>query len=330
MGDSIGNPLVSIVIPVYNRERFVRDAIDSALAQTYDNIEVVVVDNCSTDNTWQVISSYNSPKVRAYRNETNVGPVLNWKRGIELSNGEYVKLLFSDDMISDNFIEESMEVFDDRTAFVLSPEQTFNTEVVFPQRIYTKKNYSTKEYFLSLYSIFSGYFPVSPGASIFRKKDIESAFITDINTMGDLDPMKNGAGIDLLIYMEIAKHYSKISISTESKAFFRAHENSFSIQDAKILRHYYYRTMLFFLSSFSGNIYRDLFKIHMMHKVLNDSSFKVELDMICTDRNFVFRLLYLIPLYVFMKLKLKIKNFHDKICGDTVMPAGLIRNQKVQ
>jgi hypothetical protein len=88
--------------------------------------------------------------------------------------------------------------------------------------------------------------------------------------------------------------------------------------------------MLFFLSSFSGNIYRDLFKIHMMHKVLNDSSFKVELDMICTDRNFVFRLLYLIPLYVFMKLKLKIKNFHDKICGDTVMPAGLIRNQKVQ
>lgn len=306
------NPLVSIVIPVYNREKLVRDAIDSALAQTYDNIEVIVVDNCSTDNTWQVISSYDSPKVRAYRNETNVGPVLNWKRGIELSSGEYIKLLFSDDMISENFIKESLEVFDDNTAFVLSPEQTFNTEIALPQRIYTKIEYSTKEYFQSFYSVYSGYFPVSPGASLFRKKDIESAFITDINTMGDLDPMKNGAGVDLLIYMEIAKHYSKICISKESKALFRAHENSFSIQDAKFLRHYYYRAMLFFLSNFSGNKYRDLFKIHMMHKVLKDSSFKIEFDMINTDKNFVFRSFYIIPLYVFIIIKLKIKNYCDK------------------
>ena len=92
-------PLVSIVIPVFNRETLVQEAIESALKQTYDNIEIVVVDNCSTDKTWEVLQKYNNPKIKIFRNNTNIGPVLNWKKGIELSSGEYIKLLFSDDMI---------------------------------------------------------------------------------------------------------------------------------------------------------------------------------------------------------------------------------------
>lgn len=49
------NPLVSILIPVYNREKYIGEAIESAINQTYKNIEVIIVDNCSTDNTWKIL-----------------------------------------------------------------------------------------------------------------------------------------------------------------------------------------------------------------------------------------------------------------------------------
>ena len=52
------NPLVSILIPVYNREKYIGEAIESAINQTYKNIEVIIVDNCSTDNTWKILQDY--------------------------------------------------------------------------------------------------------------------------------------------------------------------------------------------------------------------------------------------------------------------------------
>ena len=124
MEKEMNRPLVSIVIPVYNRADMVKEAIDSALAQTYENIEIIVVDNCSTDDTWCVITSYDTPLLKVYKNDKNIGPVLNWKKGIELSKGKYIKLLFSDDKISDNYIEESLKLFTHDTAFVLSPHVT--------------------------------------------------------------------------------------------------------------------------------------------------------------------------------------------------------------
>ena len=116
-------PLISIVIPVYNREIFVAEAIDSALEQTYPNKEIVVIDNQSTDSTWEVLKSYQQRfpnKIRIFQNESNIGPVLNWKKGFELSKGEYIKLLFSDDLIAPSFLSSTYTLFDDETAFVLS------------------------------------------------------------------------------------------------------------------------------------------------------------------------------------------------------------------
>lgn len=74
-------PLVSIIIPVFNRDSLVIDAIDSALNQTYKNIEIIVIDNKSLDNTWTNIQKYKQDKcIRLFQNTINIGPVLNWKR----------------------------------------------------------------------------------------------------------------------------------------------------------------------------------------------------------------------------------------------------------
>lgn len=302
MEDTQKNPLVSIVIPVYNREKLVKDAIDSALAQTYDNVEVVVVDNCSTDNTWHVVSNYDTPKVRAYRNETNIGPVLNWKRGIDLCNGEYVKILFSDDMISENFVEESLKFFDDNTAFVLSPERIIWKGKSQYQRFYMKSRYSSKEYFRCLYIHFSNEFPVSPGAAMFRKNDLEHAFVINIPTMGKLDPMKNGAGIDLLIYMVIANKYPNIIISKKSMAFFRAHDGSFSCSDSTINR-YYYRAMIYFLSILKEKTYNYFLRL-LLWRSTPDKSAGEEYNMIPCDSFLLQYCFY--PVFLFHRFKYNI------------------------
>lgn len=54
----MNNPLVSIVIPTYNREQYIEDAIKSAINQTYRNIEIIIVDNCSTDSTWDILNRW--------------------------------------------------------------------------------------------------------------------------------------------------------------------------------------------------------------------------------------------------------------------------------
>ena len=94
-------PLISVLIPNFNYVKYVAQAVDSALAQTYPNVEVVVSDNCSTDGAWELLTSRygDDPRVRLYQNETNVGMARNFDRLLELARGRYVMCLSSDDFL---------------------------------------------------------------------------------------------------------------------------------------------------------------------------------------------------------------------------------------
>ncbi|MDD1660189.1 MAG: glycosyltransferase [Methanomicrobiales archaeon] len=96
-------PLVSICIPTWNRAGMVGDAIRSALDQTYRNLEILVVDNASTDDTEAVVSSFTDPRLKYVRNDRNLGLFGNCNRCIELSRGKYIHILHSDDMIPPEF-----------------------------------------------------------------------------------------------------------------------------------------------------------------------------------------------------------------------------------
>jgi glycosyltransferase involved in cell wall biosynthesis len=100
------NPFVSIVIPVYNGSNYVREAIDSALAQTYKNIEIIVVNDGSTDNTEEIVKSYGN-KLRYFKKKNGgVSTALNL--GIEKSKGEYISWLSHDDVYYPNKIEKQV------------------------------------------------------------------------------------------------------------------------------------------------------------------------------------------------------------------------------
>lgn len=93
-------PLISIIIPTYNQENYIESAIESAIAQNYGNMEIIVLDDCSTDSTFERASQYKHHEgVKVIRNETNLGVPANWNKAISLSQGVYVKPLFGDDLL---------------------------------------------------------------------------------------------------------------------------------------------------------------------------------------------------------------------------------------
>ena len=100
-------PLVSIIIPVYNGSNYLRDAIDSALSQTYSNIEILVINDGSTDNTEEIAKSYGS-KIRYYKKPNGgVSSALNF--GISKMKGEYFSWLSHDDMYLPEKVEEEVK-----------------------------------------------------------------------------------------------------------------------------------------------------------------------------------------------------------------------------
>ena len=105
MSDS-DRPLVSIGIPTYNRaNRNLHAVIKRALGQSYANVEVIVSDNCSSDGTPKLVSSFDDSRLRYFRQETNIGPINNFNYCLNQARGEYFLLFHDDDMIDEDFVE---------------------------------------------------------------------------------------------------------------------------------------------------------------------------------------------------------------------------------
>ena len=129
----MSQPLISICIPSYNRADLIEETINSALSQTYTNIEVIINDNCSTDGTWALLQELakKDTRIKIFQNESNLGAVRNWKKVMGYASGAYSLILWSDDLIKDTFIEKTLAAFDTDVAFVMTGVEEFSTEGVY-------------------------------------------------------------------------------------------------------------------------------------------------------------------------------------------------------
>ena len=100
---------VSILIPTYNRAEHLRAAISSAIQQTYDDLEILVLDDASTDATPRVVDSFDDPRIEDIRHEENLGPNRNWRSGIRAAEGEFFCFLPDDDVFDPPFVERLVE-----------------------------------------------------------------------------------------------------------------------------------------------------------------------------------------------------------------------------
>lgn len=110
------DPRVSVIVPNYNHARFLPERLDSILNQTYQDFELILLDDCSTDNSVEVLQRYaDHPKVSHFIvNETNSGsPFAQWKKGIELAKGEFIWIAESDDVAAPEFLDHLVFALDD-------------------------------------------------------------------------------------------------------------------------------------------------------------------------------------------------------------------------
>lgn len=120
-------PKVSVIIPVYNSEKYISECLDSVLNQTFKDIEIICIDDGSTDKSFDILNRYNIKEKRiTLLTQKNLGQSVARNKALEIAKGEYIYFLDSDDYIEPNLIEECIKKLDETQAGLIC----FNTEVV--------------------------------------------------------------------------------------------------------------------------------------------------------------------------------------------------------
>jgi glycosyltransferase involved in cell wall biosynthesis len=139
-------PLVSVCIPTYNGAKYLRECLDSVLAQTFTDFDVLIVDDKSSDTTLDIAQEYASrdSQIKIIANPSNLGLVGNWNRCVELAQGEWIKFVFQDDLIAPNCLEKMLSASRAGTG-IISCNRNFIFESDIPE--------ADREYYLSLPSL---------------------------------------------------------------------------------------------------------------------------------------------------------------------------------
>ena len=109
----MATPLVSVLMTAYNREKYIAEAIESVLASTFQDFELIIVDDCSRDHTVEIVRRYTSdPRLQVHVNEKNLGDYPNRNRAASLAKGQYLKYVDSDDYIYPRGLQIMVEMFE--------------------------------------------------------------------------------------------------------------------------------------------------------------------------------------------------------------------------
>jgi glycosyltransferase involved in cell wall biosynthesis len=107
-------PKVTVILTSRNHENFLREAIDSVLAQSWQDFELIIWDDASTDHSWEVIQRYSDARIRAFKNETQRYGVYGVNKSIDIANGEYIAIHHSDDVWETDKLEKQVKILDSR------------------------------------------------------------------------------------------------------------------------------------------------------------------------------------------------------------------------
>ena len=175
-------PKVSVCIPTYNTARYLPEAIESVLEQSFTDYELVICDNASTDQTAEICSSYGDPRIRYARFEEKTNQAGNFNRCLKEARGEFITILHADDFLLPGFLADRVARFEDREiGFVFGAVQIVDRQSAI---ISTQSRWSEDQSFQKgelLESLLFGCI-VSPPSLMVRKScaDLAGAFRTDI------------------------------------------------------------------------------------------------------------------------------------------------------
>ena len=118
MNELIPKPIATIGLPVYNGEKFIEKRLRTILNQTFLNYEIIISDNCSTDNTEKICKSFSDKRIKYIKQEKNIGPRKNFKFVLEQASGKYFVWAAVDDLWSEQFLEKNINVLEQNKNYV--------------------------------------------------------------------------------------------------------------------------------------------------------------------------------------------------------------------
>lgn len=204
---------VSVITPAYNAGKYIRETIESILNQTFSEFEFIIIDDCSTDNTWEIIREYEAKdsRIRAIKNEYNLGIAGNRNKGLHLAQGEYIVWQDADDISLPTRVEKQLRFLEEhpKIGIVGGFLQFFDENGEHGFRKYDAEDADLRK------KIFR-YSPVAQPAAMIRKKCLDEA--------GEYD-LKYPPAEDLDMSFRIGKHHEFANLQ-ETVVKYREHPTS--------------------------------------------------------------------------------------------------------
>lgn len=230
-------PRLSILIPAYNAEKFIAKTIDSVLAQTYTDWELIIVEDKSTDNSYRIIKQYEArcpEKIKAFQNDTNLGMMLNWNKGIDLCKSELFVKLDADDIWQPTFLEKSIKILDKFPEVGLVFTKYVNiddTDAIIPNTEITLPDFAIEKPFSTIPLVKLGQdkmlqYPIlRQGLSVMRRTIFE-----EIGKYRFLLSKDTQAATDTEFYFRLGLHHAIYCVN-ETLYHYRVHATSISKTD---------------------------------------------------------------------------------------------------
>lgn len=215
--------LVSVITPAYNCEKYIKQCIDSVIKQSYENWEMIIVNDKSTDNTEKIINEYvkKDPRIKIYNQEKNLGASVARNKAIEISNGRFIAFLDSDDMWKPNKLEKQVKfMLDNNYGFTFTAYEIISNKSKGENKIFhVPKSINYNQY---LKNTIIGCLTVMMDKEILGNIKVESGHLEDV-----------------LTWMEYLKKGNIAFGLNESLALYRVTKNSVSSNKFKNAKRYY-------------------------------------------------------------------------------------------
>ena len=216
--------LVSVIMPNYNGAKYIKESIDSVLAQTYQNWELIIVDDCSTDNSLEVIAEYQDERIKVYKNEQNSGAAVSRNRALQEAKGKWIAFLDSDDLWLPEKLEKQIKFMQENNYFftytnyehINEDSKSLNVFVSGP-KVVTRRMLNNSNYLGCL-------------TVMYDKKIVGDISISD----------KIKKRNDHALWLKVIDITKKCYLLDENLSKYRKRENSISnVSITKLLKHHY-------------------------------------------------------------------------------------------
>ena len=208
-------PLVTIGIPTYNRANsYLRQALESAVKQTYPNIEIVVSDNCSTDDTETLVKYFEDPRIRYFKQTENIGAYKNFNFCLHQAHGKYFLILSDDDLVDHDFIDVCMKSANYSTdiGIIRTGTRVIDDKgIVLAKRTNEVVGLSTEQFFRGWFASKTAFYPCS---TLFNTKQLKE--------IGGFHP-ENNLFHDSFVLVKLAAKFGRVDVE-DIKASFRKHQ----------------------------------------------------------------------------------------------------------